>query len=47
MNHTPGLDFTGAASGPFTIRYATVYLMLSVALLTAGFFVRSRQLRLS
>jgi hypothetical protein len=46
MNHTPGLDFTGAASGPFMIRYAIIYLMLSIALLAAGFFARSRQLRL-
>jgi hypothetical protein len=45
MNRTPGLDFTGAASGPRTISYALVYLALSAALLFAAFLVRSRQLR--
>jgi hypothetical protein len=45
MNHTPGFDFTGAANGSFTARYAFVYLMMSAALLVAAFFARSRQLR--
>jgi hypothetical protein len=45
MNRTPGFDFTGAASGPFTIRYALIYLLLSAALLASAFFTRARQLR--
>lgn len=45
MNHTPGFDFTGAANGSFTARYAFVYLMISAALLVAAFLARSRQLR--
>jgi hypothetical protein len=47
MNRTPGLDFTGAASGPFTIRYAVIYLLISAALLAFAFFARARQLRAS
>jgi hypothetical protein len=45
MNHTPGLDFTGAASGPHTISYALIYLALTAALLVSAFAIRSRQLR--
>jgi len=45
MNHTPGLDFTGAASGSHAISYALVYIALGAALLVSAFFVRSRQLR--
>lgn len=45
MNHTPGIDFTGAASGPFAMRYATTYLVLVAVLLASAFFFRSRQLR--
>jgi hypothetical protein len=47
MNRTPGFDFTGAASGPFTIRYAVIYLLISAALLASAFFTRARQLRSS
>ncbi len=45
MNHTPGLDFTGAASGTHTISYAFVYIALSAALLISAFAIRSHQLR--
>jgi hypothetical protein len=45
MNHTPGLDFTGAASGPHTISYALIYLALSAALLVSAYAIRFRQLR--
>jgi hypothetical protein len=45
MNHTPGLDFTGAASGPHTISYAFVYIALSAALLISALALRSHQLR--
>jgi hypothetical protein len=45
LNHTPGLDFTGAASGPRTIHYAFVYIALSAGLLVFAFFTRARQLR--
>jgi hypothetical protein len=47
MNHTPGFDFTGAASGSFTMRYAVIYLLISAALLASAFFRRARQLRSS
>jgi hypothetical protein len=45
MNHTPGVDFTGAASGPATFRYAVIYFVLSAALLVLAFFFRGHQLR--
>jgi hypothetical protein len=45
MNHTPGLDFTGSASGPHTISYALTYLVLAAALLISAFAIRYRQLR--
>jgi hypothetical protein len=44
MNHVPGLDFTGAASGSKTMSYALMYLVLAGAFLTAAFFGRSRQI---
>lgn len=45
MNHTPGLDFTGAASGPHTISYALIYIALAAGLFVAAFLIRSSQLR--
>jgi hypothetical protein len=45
LNRTPGLDFTGAASGPRTMHYGFVYIALSAALLLFAFFTRARQLR--
>ena len=45
MNHTPGADFTGAASGAATLRYAVFYLVTSVVLLAVAFIFRSRQIR--
>lgn len=45
MNHTPGLDFTGAASGSRAIPYALIYLALAAAFLVSAFAIRSRQLR--
>jgi ABC-type transport system involved in multi-copper enzyme maturation permease subunit len=45
MNHTPGLDFTGAANGPLVIHYAFVYAAMGAALLVFAFFTRARQLR--
>ena len=45
MNRTPGLDFTSAANGSLTLRYAAIYLALSAALLILAFFGRTRQLR--
>jgi hypothetical protein len=45
MNHTRGLDYTGAASGLLTVRYASIYLALAVILLLSAFAVRARQLR--
>ena len=45
MNHVPGIDFTGAASGPQTVHYALMYLGMSAVLLAVAVFARSRQLR--
>jgi hypothetical protein len=45
MNHTPGLDFTGTASGPHTVSYALTYLAITAALLVSAYAIRSRQLR--
>jgi hypothetical protein len=45
MNHTPGLDFTGAASGPHTTSYALSYITLTAALLAFAYAVRFRQIR--
>ena len=45
MNHTPGLDFTGAASGPHTVSYALIYIALAAALLASAYAIRARQLR--
>jgi hypothetical protein len=45
MNHTVGLDFTGAGNGAYTLHYATSYLVLAALLLLASYFARARQLR--
>ena len=45
LNHTPVIDFTGAANGDLTARYAAIYLLLSIGLLFLAFTARSRQLR--
>jgi ABC-2 family transporter protein len=45
MNHTPGLEFTGAASASHTVRYAAIYLALSFLLLLFAFTTRAKQLR--
>lgn len=45
INHTRGFDFTGAANGARTLRYAGMYVALTVALLAVAFVARSRQLR--
>lgn len=45
MNHTPGLDFTGAANGPHTVSYAITFLALAAVLLLSGFGLRAAQLR--
>jgi hypothetical protein len=45
MNHTSGLDFTGAASGSHTVSYALYYIAFSAALLIAASLFRSRQIR--
>jgi hypothetical protein len=45
MNHTPGLDFTGAASGPRTISYALIYIAITAALIVSAYAIRFRQLR--
>ena len=47
MNHTPGLDFTGASSGALVIRYAVIYALLSAGFLAISFLARARQLRAS
>lgn len=45
MNHVRGVDFTGAANGALTLRYAFVYFALAAILLAAAFFRRAQQLR--
>jgi len=45
MNRTPGLDFTGAANGPLTLRYGLIYFAVSATLLILAFSRRARQLR--
>jgi hypothetical protein len=45
LNHTPGLDYTGAANGAATLRYAVIYVAMSAALLAVTFLARARQLR--
>jgi hypothetical protein len=45
INHTQGFDFTGAASGAATLRYAGMYAALTAALLAMAFIARLRQLR--
>ena len=45
MNHTPGLDFTGAANGALTPHYALIYFAMGAALLAIALLTRSRQLR--
>jgi len=44
LNRTPGLDFTGSASGPQAGRYALLYLGVATILVAAAFFRRARQL---
>jgi hypothetical protein len=45
MNHVPGMDFTGAASGAATLRYSVMYIALTAILLAIAFSFRARQLR--
>lgn len=45
MNHTPGLDFTGASNGALMVRYALIYGLLAAGFLGMSFLVRARQLR--
>ena len=47
MNHTPGIDYTGASNGSLVIRYAAIYGLLSVGFLGIAFSARARQLRSS
>jgi len=44
LNRIPGFDFTGAASGQGTIKYACLYLLLTLVLLASAFLGRRRQL---
>jgi hypothetical protein len=45
INHTPGLDFTGTASGPHTVSYAFTYIAITAALLVSAYAIRFRQFR--
>ena len=45
MNHTPGLDFTGAANGAHETRYAVVALAIAASCVVGACAVRARQLR--
>lgn len=45
LNHSPGIDFTGAGSGASSLHYTLIYLVVAAVLLVVAFFARSRQLR--
>lgn len=45
MQHTPGMDYTGAANGAMVLRYAEIYSVLIIGFLAVAFFWRGRQLR--
>jgi hypothetical protein len=45
MNHTPGMDYTGAANESMVIPYAVIYAVLTIGFLVFAFFWRGRQLR--
>ena len=45
INHTPGIDFTGAASGAATVRYTVMYAALSAVLFSVAYLFRAGQLR--
>jgi len=45
MNHTPGLDFTGAANGMHTTAYAVVMLGIAAGCVVGASGARARQLR--
>lgn len=45
MNHTPGLDFTGAANAAHAVAYGLLYGSLAVAFLLSSLALRSWQLR--
>ena len=44
MNHTRGLDFTGAANGPQILHYAAVYAAVALAATLLALAARSRQI---
>jgi hypothetical protein len=45
LNRIPGFDFTGAANGPGTVKYACLYLVLTSVLLASALLGRRWQLR--
>ncbi|HLZ11050.1 MAG TPA: hypothetical protein VKP58_00560 [Candidatus Acidoferrum sp.] len=45
MNHTPGLDYTGAADGAHGLSFAVKYFAIAAACLGAACAFRARQLR--
>lgn len=45
MNHTPGMDYTGAGNGARVLHYAGIYGVLIMGFLAIAFLVRGRQLR--
>jgi len=45
LNHSPGLDFTGASDGPRTLDDAGIYALLAAALFLTAYGARWRQLR--
>lgn len=45
MNHTPGLDFTGAANGTHAMAYAVSMLVMAAGCVVGAWVVRARQLR--
>ncbi|HTP69620.1 MAG TPA: hypothetical protein VMJ35_12010 [Dongiaceae bacterium] len=45
INHTPGLDYTGAANGAHEMAYAVVVVTIAIACVIGACGVRARQLR--
>jgi hypothetical protein len=45
LNHSPGIDFTGAANGVHTIHYVLVYFVLTGVLVVVAVVGRGRQMR--
>lgn len=45
MNHTPGIDYTGAANQSHPYSFAAKYIAVAAVLLSAAYLFRARRLR--